>query len=45
MTHLAIGDVVEHVSEADALSRVAGYCVINDVSEREFQAERLGQWV
>ncbi|MEM6355771.1 MAG: fumarylacetoacetate hydrolase family protein, partial [Pseudomonadota bacterium] len=42
---IVIGDVVEHVSEADALSRIAGYCVINDVSEREFQAERLGQWV
>ncbi|MEM7498965.1 MAG: fumarylacetoacetate hydrolase family protein [Pseudomonadota bacterium] len=42
---IVIGDVVEHVSEADALSKVAGYCVINDVSEREFQAERLGQWV
>jgi len=40
-----IGDVTEHVSEADALSRVAGYCVVNDMSEREFQAERLGQWV
>ncbi len=42
---VVIGEVTEHVSEADALSRVAGYCVINDVSEREFQAERLGQWV
>ncbi|MEO1531783.1 MAG: fumarylacetoacetate hydrolase family protein [Pseudomonadota bacterium] len=42
---IVIGDVVEHVSEAEALSKVAGYCVINDVSEREFQAERLGQWV
>ena len=42
---IVIGAVTEHVSEADALSRVAGYCVINDVSEREFQAERLGQWV
>ncbi len=40
-----IGEATEHVSEADALSRVAGYCVVNDVSEREFQAERLGQWV
>ena len=30
--------------EADALSHVAGYCVINDVSEREFQIERQGQW-
>ena len=42
---VVIGEATEHVSEADALSRVAGYCVINDVSEREFQAERLGQWV
>lgn len=42
---IVIGAVTEHVSEADALSHVAGYCVINDVSEREFQAERLGQWV
>src|SRR5262245_30562503 len=31
-------------SEADALNRVAGYCVCNDVSERNFQIERLGQW-
>lgn len=42
---IVIGEVCEHVSEADALGKVAGYCVINDVSEREFQAERLGQWV
>lgn len=42
---VVIGAHVEHVSEADALSVIAGYCVINDVSEREFQAERLGQWV
>lgn len=42
---IVIGEVTEHISEADALSAVAGYCVINDVSEREFQARRLGQWV
>ena len=42
---IVIGEATEHVSEADALSRVAGYCVINDVSERTFQAKRLGQWV
>lgn len=42
---VVIGAVVEHVSEADALSVVAGYCVINDVSEREWQLERAGQWV
>ena len=42
---IVIGAVAEYVSEADALSYVAGYCVINDVSERIFQIERLGQWV
>ena len=34
----------KYVDEADALNHVAGYCVANDVSEREFQAERAGQW-
>ncbi|MCR9088499.1 MAG: fumarylacetoacetate hydrolase family protein [Rhodobacteraceae bacterium] len=42
---VVIGEVCEHVSEAEALSRVAGYCVVNDVSERAYQIERLGQWV
>ncbi|MEM1384335.1 MAG: fumarylacetoacetate hydrolase family protein [Pseudomonadota bacterium] len=42
---IVIGDVAEHVSETDALSVVAGYCVVNDVSERAFQIDRLGQWV
>lgn len=42
---IVIGAHCEHVSEADALSHVAGYCTINDVSEREFQIERLGQWM
>lgn len=42
---VVIGAHVEHVSEADALSVVAGYCVINDVSERHFQLERGGQWI
>jgi 2-keto-4-pentenoate hydratase/2-oxohepta-3-ene-1,7-dioic acid hydratase in catechol pathway len=32
------------VSEADALKHVAGYCVVNDVSEREYQIERGGTW-
>jgi 2,4-didehydro-3-deoxy-L-rhamnonate hydrolase len=32
------------VSEADALTHVAGYCVVNDVSEREYQIDRGGQW-
>ena len=33
-----------YVSEADALGHVAGYCVVNDVSEREYQLERGGTW-
>lgn len=42
---VVIGAVADYVSQADALAVVAGYCVINDVSERNFQLERLGQWV
>jgi 2,4-didehydro-3-deoxy-L-rhamnonate hydrolase len=42
---VVIGAAIEHVSEKDALKQVAGYCVINDLSEREFQIERGGQWV
>src|SRR5437899_10223455 len=38
-----IGTRAKYVSEADALNHVAGYCVCNDVSERNFQTERLGQ--
>ena len=41
---IVIGKPAKYVSEEDALSHVAGYCVINDVSEREFQIERGGQW-
>jgi len=42
---IVIGKHAEHVSEADALSYVSGYCLINDVSERAFQIEMGGQWV
>jgi 2-keto-4-pentenoate hydratase/2-oxohepta-3-ene-1,7-dioic acid hydratase in catechol pathway len=42
---VVIGEPAKYVSEADALSHVAGYCVVNDLSEREFQLERSGQWV
>ncbi|QIE55973.1 fumarylacetoacetate hydrolase family protein [Pikeienuella piscinae] len=42
---VVIGAHVEHVSEADALSVVAGYCVINDVSERCWQLERGPTWM
>ena len=41
---VVIGSVARYVSEADALKHVAGYCVINDISEREYQIERGGTW-
>ncbi len=41
---IVIGSKARYVSEADALSYVAGYCVVNDVSEREYQIERGGTW-
>ena len=40
-----IGRRAKYVEEKDALSHVAGYCVINDISERAFQLEGTGQWV
>ncbi len=42
---VVIGNHAAYVDEADALDHVAGYCVINDLSERAFQIERAGQWV
>jgi len=42
---VVIGKEARYVSEAEAMDHVAGYCVINDVSERAFQIERSGQWV
>ncbi len=39
-----IGSHTSYVSEADAAQHIAGYCVINDLSERHFQIERGGQW-
>lgn len=41
---VVIGSVTRYVSEADAPKHIAGYCVINDLSERAFQLERGGQW-
>ncbi len=41
---VVIGSKARYVSEADALKHVAGYCVVNDVSEREYQIERGGTW-
>lgn len=42
---VVIGKTARYLSEEDAMDHVAGYCVINDVSERAFQIERGGQWV
>jgi 2,4-diketo-3-deoxy-L-fuconate hydrolase len=41
---VVIGATARYVSEADALKHVAGYCVVNDISEREYQLERGGTW-
>jgi 2-keto-4-pentenoate hydratase/2-oxohepta-3-ene-1,7-dioic acid hydratase in catechol pathway len=41
---IVIGSKAQYVSEADALKHVAGYCIVNDVSEREWQLERGGNW-
>ena len=41
---VVIGKGGRYIEEADALSHVAGYCVVNDVSEREYQLERSGTW-
>ncbi|HYG87291.1 MAG TPA: ureidoglycolate lyase [Azospirillum sp.] len=42
---IVIGAPAKYVSEEDALKHVAGYCIVNDVSERAFQLEGTGQWV
>lgn len=41
---VVIGKAGRYISEADAMDHVAGYCVINDISEREWQIERGGSW-
>jgi 2-keto-4-pentenoate hydratase/2-oxohepta-3-ene-1,7-dioic acid hydratase in catechol pathway len=41
---VVIGATARYVSEADAMKHVAGYCVVNDISEREYQLERGGTW-
>jgi len=42
---VVIGRRAQYVAEADAMGVIAGYSIMNDVSEREFQLERCGQWV
>ncbi|MEO8881809.1 MAG: fumarylacetoacetate hydrolase family protein [Devosia sp.] len=41
---VVIGKKASNISEKDALSHIAGYCVVNDLSERSYQQERGGQW-
>jgi 2-keto-4-pentenoate hydratase/2-oxohepta-3-ene-1,7-dioic acid hydratase in catechol pathway len=41
---VVIGRTAKYVTESDAMDHVAGYCVVNDLSERAFQIERQGQW-
>ncbi|MFY0308738.1 fumarylacetoacetate hydrolase family protein [Leisingera sp. D0M16] len=41
---VVIGTAAKYVTEAEALDHVAGYCVINDVSERDYQTKLTGQW-
>ncbi len=41
---VVIGTTAKYVSEADALDHVAGYCIVNDVSERDLQLKLSGQW-
>lgn len=42
---VVIGSHAKYVSKEEALKHVAGYCVVNDLSERDFQLHRSGQWV
>ena len=42
---VVIGSRTSYVNQGEALSHIAGYCVCNDVSEREYQLERGGQWI
>ncbi|MEM8877769.1 MAG: fumarylacetoacetate hydrolase family protein [Pseudomonadota bacterium] len=42
---IVIGTAAKYIDEADAMNHVAGFTIVNDVSERDFQLRRLGQWV
>ena len=39
-----IGKETKYISEKDSQEHIAGYCVVNDISERDFQFEHIGQW-
>ena len=40
-----VGKEAKYISEKDAHNHIFGYCIVNDISEREFQIEKMGQWV
>ncbi|HJN58639.1 MAG TPA: fumarylacetoacetate hydrolase family protein, partial [Dehalococcoidia bacterium] len=42
---VVIGKEASYISIEEAEDHIAGYCLVNDISERAFQLERLGQWV
>ncbi len=42
---IVIGKEAKYISESESQDHIAGYCVVNDLSERAFQIERSGQWV
>ena len=42
---LVIGKEAKHISEDQSQDHILGYCLVNDVSEREWQIEKMGQWV
>ena len=42
---IVIGKETKNISEKDATNHILGYCLVNDLSEREWQIEKLGQWV
>jgi len=41
---IIIGKKTQYISEKESINHIFGYCIVNDVSEREFQIERSGQW-
>ena len=42
---MVIGKETKNISEKEAVNHILGYCLVNDVSEREWQIEKLGQWI
>ena len=42
---IVIGKEAKHISESQSQEHILGYCLVNDVSEREWQIEKMGQWV